>query len=206
MLQKFREREAFEQHRAQMVSGELATGHERAVEEAVSRAIHSYLTISKDIDRNILGEWGLSRWQTVTPKRMGDKVYLVLRKASKPLHFTEIANLINQAGFDAKTAYPATIHNELILDERYVLVGRGIYALKEWGYNTGTVLDVVSQILGESKVPLTKEEIIKRVLEQRIVRKSTILLALTNRNQVTKLPDGTYATGRDVAESSATSA
>src|SRR3989344_3788000 len=189
-----------------MVSGELATGHERAVEEAVSRAIHSYLTISKDIDRNILGEWGLSRWQTVTPKRMGDKVYLVLRKTNKPLHFTEIANLINQAGFDAKTAYPATIHNELILDERYVLVGRGIYALKEWGYNTGTVLDVVSQILGESKVPLTKEEIIKRVLEQRIVRKSTILLALTNRNQVTKLPDGTCATGRDVAESSATSA
>ncbi|OGY51245.1 MAG: hypothetical protein A3J59_02720 [Candidatus Buchananbacteria bacterium RIFCSPHIGHO2_02_FULL_56_16] len=200
LLQKFREREAFERHRTQIVLGELATGHERAVEEAVSRAIHSYLTISKEIDRNILGEWGLSRWQTVTPKRMGDKVYLVLRKTGKPLHFTEISSLINQANFDAKTAYPATIHNELILDDRYVLVGRGIYALKEWGYSTGTVLDVVAQLLAESKAPLTKEEIIKHVLEQRIVRKSTILLALTNRDHVTRLADGTYTANRAATE------
>ena len=123
---------------------------------------------------------------------MSDKAYLVLRKTGKPLHFTEITDLINQTQFDKKMAYPATIHNELILDDRYVLVGRGIYGLQEWGYKTGTVIDVIIDILKSSDQPLSKEEIVKKVLEQRIVRKSTIYLALTNKEKIKKLPDGKY--------------
>lgn len=197
LLEKFTKRSTFEKYRPHFTQNDPALNQGKAFDETVNRAMHSYLTISKQIDKNILGEWGLSRWQTITPKRMGDKVYLVLRKSGEPLHFTEIANRINQADFDRKTAYPATIHNELILDERYVLVGRGIYALKEWGYETGTVSDVVVNILQQSTTPLSKDEIIKRVLDQRIVRKSTILLALTNRGVITRLPDGLYTAKQD---------
>src|SRR3989344_395370 len=103
-------------------------------DEKIQKFILSHLNISKNIDKNILNEWGLKNWPTVTPKRMGDKVYLVLKKHNKPMHFTEITEEINKESFDKKVAYPATIHNELILDDRFVLVGRGIYALKEWGY------------------------------------------------------------------------
>ncbi len=172
------------------------TVDQNSSDKEFDRIINSYLIISKKINQNILGEWGLSNWNTVSPKRMGDKAYLVLKKSGKPLHFTEITNLINQSGFDKKTAYPATIHNELILDDRYVLVGRGIYALKEWGYQPGTVIDIVLDILSKSPTPLTKEEIIKKVLEQRMVRKSTILLALTAKEKIKKLPDGTYTLNR----------
>lgn len=161
-------------------------------DEEFLRVLNSYLMISRKVNQNILGEWGLTQWSTIRPKRMGDKIYLILRRSGKPMHFTEIADAINQASFDHKTAYPATIHNELILDPRYVLVGRGIYALKEWGYQPGTVIDIVTEILQKSPNPLTKEEIMDKVLEQRMVRKSTILLALANRQKIKRLPNGTY--------------
>ncbi len=161
-------------------------------EQDLNNIIQSFLRIAKTIDQNILGEWGLINWNTIKPKRMSDKVYLILKKYSKPLHFTDITNLINQEKFDQKIAYPATIHNELILDDRYVLIGRGIYALQEWGYQPGTVIDTIVNILEKSNQPLTKEDLVKAVLDQRIVRKSTIYLALTNKDKIKKLPDGHY--------------
>ncbi|OGY44118.1 MAG: hypothetical protein A3J62_00495 [Candidatus Buchananbacteria bacterium RIFCSPHIGHO2_02_FULL_38_8] len=187
LLNIFKSRESFENHRQQLTN---LFGVD--LDNKIDKFLNSYLIISKKLNQNILGEWGLSHWNTVSPKRMGDKVYLVLRKTGKPLHFTEISDLINQTGFDKKVAYPATIHNELILDDRYILIGRGIYALKEWGYKSGTVIDIMVDILSKSDKPLTKEEVIEKVLEQRVVRKSTILLALTNKEKVKKLPDGRY--------------
>ncbi len=192
ILDIIKKNDVFKQYQDLLPTAKLPTDHEEIDSKELQKIINAYLTISQKIDKNILGEWGLSHWNTVMPKRMGDKVYLVLRKVGKPLHFNEITQMINESGFDKKIAYPATIHNELILDDRYVLVGRGIYALKEWGYQSGTVIDIITDILAQSSNPLTKEEIIKKVLEQRMVRKSTILLALTNKDKIKKLPDGRY--------------
>ena len=149
--------------------------------------LQSYLTIASKIDKNILNEWGLKHWPIVTPKRMGDKVYLILKKENKPMHFTEITTAINNTKFDKKIAYPATIHNELILDDRFVLVGRGIYALKEWGYESGTVSDVIVEILKKAGRPMTKDEIADVVLKKRLVKTGTIFLALTNKNRFKKI-------------------
>ena len=191
LLTNFKNREFYQANKDFLVSSKLGA-EEKKLEEEINSIIDSYLRIAKNVDQNILGEWGLNKWNEVKPKRMSDKVYLVLRKHGKPLHFTEITDLINQVNFDKKTAYPATIHNELILDKRYVLVGRGIYALKDWGYQEGTVMDTIVAILKKKGTPLTKEEIVQAVLEQRIVKKSTIYLALTNKDKITKLPDGKY--------------
>ena len=97
------------------------------------------------------------------------------------MHFVEIANLINENKFDKKKANPATVHNELILDKKYVLVGRGIYALKEWGYQKGTVADVILEIMKEKQSPMSKQEVVDEVLKQRMVKKTTIHIALLNR-------------------------
>ncbi|MFA6410708.1 MAG: sigma factor-like helix-turn-helix DNA-binding protein [Candidatus Buchananbacteria bacterium] len=191
LLSQLQSREFYQGNKSQIAALKMGADEDK-IEDEIQKVIHSYLKISRKIDQNILGEWGLADWNTVSPKRMSDKIYLILRKTGKPLHFTEITDLINQSGFDKKTAYPATIHNELILDDRYVLVGRGIYALKEWGYQPGTVMDIIVEILKNAKKPLTKDEIVKAVLDQRIVRKSTIYLALTNKDKIKKLPDGTY--------------
>lgn len=156
-------------------------------DETIDRILQSYLTISRRIEQNILGEWGLAHWPTVRPRRMGDKIYLIFKQVQKPLHFTAITAQINQAKFDHKVAYPATIHNELILDDRYVLVGRGIYALKEWGFEPGTVADVVAQVIADAARPLTREEVVDEVGKRRLVRRSTIYLALTNKDRFVKV-------------------
>lgn len=86
----------------------------------------------------------------------------------------------------AKNVLPQTVHNELIKDARFVLVGRGTYALSEWGYKPGTVKDVMVQVLRENGNSMDKEEIIKKTLDQRQVKESTILLNLQDRNHFEK--------------------
>lgn len=154
--------------------------------------IDAYLKMSKTIEKNPFEEWGFKHWDTVALKKMSDKVHLVLQKAAKPLHFTEIADEINKLGVDKKIANPATIHNELILNKRYVLVGRGIYALSEWGYVPGVVSDVIIKVLSEKKQPMRKEEIADEVLKNRMVKRSTVYLSLMNKKLFTKLADGSY--------------
>lgn len=98
-----------------------------------NKILYNFLQTIKHLDQNKFGEWGLSDSKEVKPKTINDKIYLVLKyNKEKPMHFTEIAERINEVAFDKKKANAATVHNELILDDRYKLVGRGLYALKEW--------------------------------------------------------------------------
>lgn len=151
--------------------------------------IRSWLVISKVIDRNALGEWGLTSSPNISPRGMRDFAYLVIKKHGSPLHFNEVANKISE--IFKRNAHPATTHNELIKDDRFVLVGRGLYALKEWGYNSGVVRDVIKNII-KNHGPLSKEEIIKKVLKERYVKENTILVNLQNRNYFKRSAEGDY--------------
>ncbi len=156
-------------------------------------AVNSYLHISKYFKKNLFNKWGLAHWRLISPKRMRDKIYLILQKYKNPMHFKVIADKINLEKFDNKLAHPATIHNELILDNRFVLIGRGTYALKEWGYQPGSIIDVVKQILSEAGTTLTKDEITKEVLKRRRVKSGSINLILANRKLFKVLEDGSYS-------------
>ncbi|HMB25907.1 MAG TPA: sigma factor-like helix-turn-helix DNA-binding protein [Patescibacteria group bacterium] len=155
-------------------------------------ALDSYLKTNKRISNNILNEWGLTEWQRISPKKLGYKIRLVFEKNKKPIHFRQIAEIINQADFDGKNICPATVHNELIANNDFVLIGRGIYALREWGYKTGTVAEIITRILRESASPLERQEIYKKVLEQRQVNESTIYLTLINKERFQKNKDGRF--------------
>ena len=148
-----------------------------------SRSLQSYLEISKRIQPGIEGNYGLKDWPEINPRGVRDRAYLVFKKEKRPLHFAQVTRLINNSKFEKISQPPAliqTVHNELIKDQRFVLVGRGLYALGEWGYQPGVVKDVISMILQEEKKPLTKEEIIDRVLKQRMVKVNTVLLNLSH--------------------------
>src|ERR1035437_7599492 len=106
----------------------------------------------------------------VNPKNIRDKIYVILKENGKHMHFNEIADAIKQSGFKRKDVTTQAIHNELIKDDRFVLIGRGIYALKEWGYEKGTVADIITQVLRDAKTPLHRDEIVKRVLKTRYVK------------------------------------
>jgi DNA-binding winged helix-turn-helix (wHTH) protein len=154
-------------------------------EEVIKR----WLSLSKKIDKNPLGEWGKSSSPTVNAKGMRDYAFLVIRKHGSPIHFKEVAKAITL--YFNKKAHVATTHNELIKDPRFVLVGRGLYALAEWGYLSGVVKDVIKKIL-EKNGPLTKDKIIEKVLKERYVKENTILVNLQNPKFFSKDKDGKY--------------
>ena len=80
----------------------------------------------------------------------------------------------------------------MTIDNKYILIGRGIYALKDWGYQKGTVVDIIKQVLVKAGKLLTKEEIVEQVLKQRMVGKGTVQLALANKECFAKTEDGKY--------------
>ncbi len=138
------------------------------------------------------GRWGLIKWPMVNPKNIRDKIYVILYENGKQMHFNEIAASIRKSDFKRKDVTTQAIHNELIKDKRFILVGRGIYALKEWGFKQGTVADVITEVLKAAGEPLHRDEIVKRVLKKRFVKETTILLNLQGKPQFKRVAKATY--------------
>lgn len=142
--------------------------------------IESYLSISKEVSKNVFNEIGLSKWPEIKPRGVRDKSFLVLKKEGKPRHFREITQLINTANFSSRKAHVQTVHNELIKDNRFVLVGRGIYGLADWGYEPGTVKEVIASLL-RKEGPMPKEKIIAHVMSTRMVKPNTVALGMQDK-------------------------
>ena len=136
--------------------------------------------------------WGLVKWPAVNPKNIRDKIYVILEARKEPMHFSEIAKAIKESNFKRRNVTVQAIHNELIKDPRFVLIGRGIYALSSWGYKKGTISDIIVSTLKKTDKPLTREEIVKQVLRVRKVKETTILLNLQNKKLFKKVEKNSY--------------
>ena len=150
----------------------------------------NYVAVSKKFMANSYGDMGLSAWPEINPKTSRDFAYLVIKKEAKPLHFTSIAERINGIRKNKKTNFQ-TVHNELIKDERFVLVGRGTYGLQEFGIMPGTAKEVMATILKEHG-PLKSRDLVKLVLERRMFKENTLLLNLQNKTFFKRGEDGKY--------------
>ncbi len=148
-----------------------------------------WLGISKVLGKNTLGDWGVASSPNISARGIRDYSFLVIRRHGSPMHFTEVAKKISETF--GKKAHVATCHNELIKDDRFVLVGRGLYVLSEWGYTGGVVKDVIRHVL-EKNGPLTKQEIVEKVMKERYVKENTILVNLQNAKYFKKDKDGKY--------------
>jgi hypothetical protein len=158
--------------------------------------VRALASLSKNL-ANLNDTWGLTKWPTVNPKNIRDKIYVILQEQKKPMHFSEIAEAIKKSDFKRKDVTTQAIHNELIKDKRFVLIGRGIYALNEWGYSKGTVADIIADILKKEAGPLHRDEIVKRVLKHRHVKETTILLNLQSKPQFKRVAKATYVLADD---------
>lgn len=161
-------------------------------EHLTDKVILNFLELVVEIEKNVFGHWGMSFWKDVKPKDVGDKAYLVMKHHKKPEHYSVITQMINKKKFDNRVAYKETVHNELIKDTRFILIGRGIYGLAEWGYKPGVVSDVIKEVLQESGKPMSKEDIVNKVLEKRMVKKNTVLVGLSNRKMFKKVDKNLY--------------
>lgn len=163
----------------------------KAVGNDDTKHVQALASISKEL-ATLNGRWGLVKWPMVNPKNIRDKIYVILHDSGKPMHFNEIAKTIKSSSFRRKDVTTQAIHNELIKDKRFILIGRGIYALKEWGYAKGTVADVITEVLKKAGEPLHRDEIVKRVLKSRQVKETTILLNLQGKPQFKRTAKATY--------------
>lgn len=180
----------------------LAGHYNKLVKEFIDNAkvneahAKNYLSVSKKIHTNPFGDTGLAEWPEIKPQNIRDRIYLVLKKNGKPLHFETITQEINRVSFDNRPALAPTVHNELIKDNRFVLVGRGIYGLSEDGYKPGTVQEVIKRILRENG-PLNTKAISLAIEKERILKPNTILVNLQNRKVFERLSDGAYRIRQD---------
>ena len=151
-------------------------------EELISEGelISRFLEEVKDLAEEYKNEEIAKRWLSISKK---------IRKHGSPMHFREVAKAVAST-FDKK-CHVATCHNELIKDPRFVLVGRGIYALSEWGYKTGVVRDVIKELIKKNG-PMSKEDIVEQVMKERYLKKNTILVNLQNSKYFKKNSAGLY--------------
>lgn len=175
----------------------FALAQDNAPQESLRNktAIEQVLRVSRRVKEGPLGDYGLAEWPAIRPRGVRDKAHLVFEREGKPLHFKELSSLIDdyfQATFVSRKTHPQTVHNELIKDPRFVLIGRGLYALAEWGYEAGTVKDVLVKILKENNGGLSKEDVLELIAQKRFVKPNTIFLNLQNKNYFKKLEDGKY--------------
>lgn len=154
--------------------------------------LRSWLELSKLIASNPYGEYGLVSWPEIRPQSVRDKAYLVIKKEKVPLHFIQISRLIEKTFKSPRPINYQTVHNELIKDTRFVLVGRGTYALSEWGFEPGTVKEIIVSILKKYQRPMSKNEILEAVLKQRQVKELTVIFNLQNKRFFKRLADGRY--------------
>jgi len=161
------------------------TDHAEALHTKAYAYLSKHLTSLRDM-------WGFIKWPEVNPKNIRDKIYVVLRDSGDPMHFSDIATTIQESDLKRSDVTQQAIHNELIKDKRFILIGRGIYALKEWGFKKGTVADAIEDVLKKEGEPLHRDEIVKRVLKQRHVKETTIILNLQSKPQFERTAKATY--------------
>lgn len=152
------------------------------------QALH-FLDVLVGVTKNKFNKWGFCSWMEVNPRGTRERIYLALKENKKPLHFRKITELIDKLEISKKKSHPQTVHNELIKDERFVLIGRGIYALREWGYTSGTIKDVLMEILKKNKKAMSKEDLIAEATKARRVKKTTIMINLSNKNLFSRRGD-----------------
>jgi len=194
---------AIRDHVGKVTDAIIAIGEPTNIETIANQAgnsdhrhVEALASISKNIS-NLHGRWGLTKWPMVNPKNIRDKIYVILHDYKKPMHFSQIAEAIKKSDFKRKDVTTQAIHNELIKDKRFVLIGRGIYALREWGYKKGAVADVIAEVLKKENGPLHRDEIVRRVLKSRQVKETTILLNLQGKPQFKRVAKATYALATD---------
>lgn len=154
-----------------------------------------FLSPLLSIDKHIKirdGKYSLVQWRHINPHTVYEKILCILREEKKPMHFRKITKKIKAKKIDEKKIHDEAVHNELIRKRDFVLIGRGTYALAEWGYIPGKMTEVIESILKREQRPLTKKEIINAVKKERRVKNMTVLMNLRRKEQFERIGRDKY--------------
>jgi len=117
-----------------------------------------------------------------------DAVYIALKKIGRPAHYNEISEMCN-ALFKDRNYTPRNVNSYLSREPElsnnklpWVWLGvRGVYALKEWGYERPdlgiheTVVEIVRKNYLKTKRPVSFQKILSEIGKYRKIYKKTSL-------------------------------
>ena len=124
------------------------------------------------------GKVGFDDFADVNPKTMKLKIYYIMKRINKPVHYQELPSKIMDY-FPNKSCKINTIHNELVKNnDMFVNLGLGRYWLKEWWYEGWVVKDILVRIFEKNGRPMAVKELCKEVLKEKMVSPNTVMLNL----------------------------
>ena len=124
------------------------------------------------------GKVGFDEFADVNPKTMKLKIYYIMKRINKPVHYQELPAKIMDY-FPNKSCKINTIHNELVKNnDLFVNLWLGRYGLKEWWYEWWVVKDILIRIFEKNDRPMAVKELCKEVLKEKMVSPNTVMLNL----------------------------
>ncbi len=145
-----------------------------------------FLTILKKLAKNPFGFWGFVDHRFIAPRSLRDKIYFILKLENKPLHYLEIYRKLNQLQKIEdelipiswrKNYRPNLIKNELIRNDFFSFLGKGVYGLQEWGLTPGSAKDLILEFLKKKKI-IHQEELWHLISSLRPIKKNSFLIYL----------------------------
>lgn len=128
-----------------------------------------------------------------------ERAFRVLQERHNPLHFSEIAKIINHIEFslgEGKSITVANLKNQLAADNRFKPIGRsGLWSLSEWdNVATTTITQIMEDSFHESGKPLSAKEVYQYVITKRPDASSkSINVYLSNTDIFVRVDKNQYA-------------
>ncbi|PZM86911.1 MAG: hypothetical protein DLD55_04175 [candidate division SR1 bacterium] len=140
------------------------------------------------------GKIGMMDYPDINPKTVKLKMLYTMRRINKPIHYQELPAKIME-WFPNNAVKVNTVHNDLVKhNDTFVNLGLGLYGLKEWGYEGGSVRDILIRVFKKYDRPMMAKELSKEVLREKMVSPNTVLLNLQKfKKDFKRVDKGTYA-------------
>ncbi|GIW66019.1 MAG: hypothetical protein KatS3mg094_538 [Candidatus Parcubacteria bacterium] len=148
--------------------------------------IYEFIRLFKIIRKNPFNEFGYIKNKRILPSSLIDKIRLILSFEKRPLSFYEIYKKLNEINkIDDEFIHQVwkkkyslrTVHYILnSYKKEFVLVGRGVYTLKDCGIKEGKLIDIITELVKENN-GLSLDDLLDNLKkQQRIFSKNTFLI------------------------------
>lgn len=156
------------------------------------------ISLIRVLAKNPFGYFGHIQHHLINPKALKHKIFLILHNAKKPLHYSEIYQILEKLSQQSEDSFipnawrkqytVESIKNELIKNKEFVFVGKGSYGLKEWGLEQGSAKDLLFKMLKKEK-KISLEMLWKKISNLRNIKKTSFLIYLKSSPRI-KIQDG----------------
>jgi hypothetical protein len=127
------------------------------------------------------------------PQYWSDVIYKTVKNYNKPLHFTEIAEKVNDLNVFNKQIDVRRVHAILIDDKRFAHTGvRGAYGLTEWGIRKEMLPDLIKECMNKAGFPLYLDQILHYVSKYKYTKRANVHACLYGNKQFYRLNNGSY--------------